>query len=162
MEQWTTEGFEDFRSEMWLAVHEGAFLFELPAGAVDHTRDGVVQHGPWPPDECSRCLLTWFDHGWITLYVLSEQLFRWAPDDDALERDPADDTSRLVKSGRARAILAQPQAWTNDRPEGFVCLSPADHAPSSDFRQLWLDAVSEWDHDGSRPARNWRISRQGR
>jgi hypothetical protein len=137
----TTAGFEDFLGHMWLAVHEGAFLFEIPDGAIDHTRDGIVRHGPWPPEDCSRCLLTWFDHGWITLYVLSEQLFRWPPNDDALQRDPDDDTARLVESHRARDIIAEPQTWTNDRAEGMVCLSPADHAPASDFRQLWLDAV---------------------
>jgi hypothetical protein len=138
----TAKGFEDFRGEMWLAVHEGGFLFEVPLGAIDHTRHGIVQHGPWPPDECSRCLLTWFDHGWITLYVPSEQLFRWSSDDDALVKDPADETVRIVESDRARAILAEPRTWTNDRPEGFVCLAPADHAPSSDFRQLWLDVIA--------------------
>jgi hypothetical protein len=136
-----TEGFEDFREQMWWAVYEGAFLFEVPLGAIDHTRDGVVQHGPWPPKECSRCLLTWFDHGWITLYVLSEQLFRWSSDDDALMRDPVDETVRIVEQDRARAILAEPETWTNDRPEGLLCLAPADHAPSSDFRGLWLDAI---------------------
>jgi len=137
----TRERFEDFLGQMWLAVHESAFLFEVPGGAIDHMRDGVVRHGPWSPEECSRCLLTWFDHGWITLCVLSEQLFRWSPDDDALRRDPADESARLVENHRARDILAEPQGWTNDRAEGFVCLSPADHAPASDFRQLWLDAV---------------------
>lgn len=136
-----TEDFEDFRGQMWLFVHEGAFLFELPLGARDHTHDGIVQHGPWPPEECSRCLLTWFDHGWIELYVLSEHLYRWSSDDD-LVRDPSDENVRIVEGDRARAILADPQTWTNDRPEGFVCLAPADLAPSSDFRQLWLDAVA--------------------
>lgn len=135
------EDFEDFREQMWLFVHEGAFLFELPLGARDHTRDGIVQHGPWASEECSRCLLTWFDHGWIELDVLSEHLSRWSSDDD-LMRHSSDENIRIVKKERARAILASPQTWTNDRPEGFVCLSPADHAPPSDFRQMWLDAIS--------------------
>jgi hypothetical protein len=138
---WTTEEFEDFRGEMWLAVHEGAFLFELPLGARDYTRDGIVEHGPWPPKECSRCLVTWFDHGWVELSVLSEQLFRWAPGDDALLEESDDKTGRIVEDDRARTILADPRIWTNDRAEGFLCLGPTAHAPSTDFRQLWLDAI---------------------
>jgi len=89
--------------------------------------------GPWPPDECSRCLLTWFDHGWINAHVLSEQLWRWSADDDALLPDPDDKTARLLKRERARAILADPQTWTNDSAEGLVILTLADHAPSSDL-----------------------------
>jgi hypothetical protein len=137
-----SEEFYDFLGEMWLGVHEGAFLFEFPGGSILYTKDGTERHGPWPPDECSRCLLIWFDHGWINAYVLSEQRFRWAPDDDALLPDPADETARLVEPERARAILADPQAWTNDSAEGFLVLYPADHAPATDFRQLWLDAVT--------------------
>ncbi len=133
--------FHDFREQMWLFVHEGAFLFELPFGARDHTRDGIVQHGPWPPEECSRCLVTWFDHGWLTLYVLPEQLYRWSSH-EGLTQDPSDESGRIVERDRARAVLAEPETWTNDRPEGFICLGPAARAPSSDFRELWLDAIS--------------------
>ncbi|MEP7740240.1 hypothetical protein ABKW28_21560 [Nocardioides sp. 31GB23] len=136
------EEFEGFLGEMWLGVHEGAFLFEFPGGSILYTTEGTERHGPWPLDECSRCLLTWFDHGWINAFVLSDQLHRWAPDEDALWPDPSDETARLVEPGRARAILAAPQTWTNDSAEGFVVLNPADHAPGSGFRQLWLDAVS--------------------
>lgn len=104
--------------------------------------NGVVRNGPWPPEECSRCLLTWFDHGWINAHVPPEQLFRWPLNDEALLMDPADETARILESARAHAILADPQTWTNDRAEGFAILNPADHAPSSDFRQLWLGAVT--------------------
>jgi hypothetical protein len=114
----TTEGFEDFRGQMWLAVHEGAFLFELPLGAIDHTRHGVVQHGPWPPEECSRCLLTWFDHGWITLYVLSEQLFRWSSDDDALMKDPADENVRIVEETVPAPSWRNPEDGPTTAPKG--------------------------------------------
>jgi hypothetical protein len=139
--RWSEERFGDFRSEMWLAVHEGAFLFELPGGSVDHTADGVVTHGPWPAEACSQAMLTWFDHGWITLYVLPEQLFRWDPGTDALVTDPADSSGRLVAHDSARTILAEPHTWTNECAEGFACLGPTDHAPSSDFRELWLNAI---------------------
>jgi hypothetical protein len=139
---WGAEEFDDFRGEMWLGVHEGAFLFEFPGGSILHTSDGVERHGPWPPDECSRCLLTWFDHGWINACVLSEQLYRWSHDHDGLLSDPDDETPRLLEHDRARAILADPQTWTNDSAEGFVILNPSDHAPSSDFRQLWLDSTA--------------------
>jgi hypothetical protein len=133
---------EDFREQMWLFVQEGAFLFELPLGARDHTRDGIAQHGPWPPEECARCLLTWFDHGWLELYVLSEHLHGWASHEGDLVADSSDEHIRIVEGARARAILTDPKSWTNDRPEGFVCPAPTDQAPSSDFRQLWLDAIA--------------------
>lgn len=136
------EDFKDFREEMFWGVHEGGFLFEFPGGVRDHTRDGIVQHGPWPPQECSRCLLTWFDYGWIEMYVLSEHLNRWASDEVDLIRDSSDDNIRIVESARARAILTDPHTWKNDRREGFVCLAPTDEAPPGDFRQIWLDAIA--------------------
>ena len=136
------DDFEVFTQEMYWGVHEGAFLFELPGGARDHTRDGIVEHGPWPPEACARCLLTWFDHGWIELSVLSEHLNRWTSDEDALTPDPSDENVRIVESGRARAILRDPHTWKNDRSEGLVCLAPTDQAPPVDVRQTWLDAVA--------------------
>lgn len=136
------KNFDNFLGELWLGVHEGAFLFELPSGSITYTQEGTERRGPWHPDECSRCLLTWFDHGWINAYVLSEHLDRWTPGDDALLPDPDDETSRLLDRARARAILAAPQTWTNDSAEGFLILNPSHHAPDSSFRQLWLDAVT--------------------
>jgi hypothetical protein len=62
--------------------------------------------------------------------------------DDDLVRDPFDGHVRIVEGDRARAIPADPQTWTIDRPEGFVCLAPADRAAWRDFRPLWLDAVA--------------------
>ena len=132
------EKFSEFLSEMWLGVHDGAFLHEFPGGSIVLTSEGTERGGPWPPDECSRCLLNWFDRGWIDAYVLREQLFRWPQDADALPSDPANDTARILEVKRARAILSDPRAWTNDSPEGFVVLNPTNRAPG---RQLWLDAV---------------------
>ena len=136
------EDFADFREHMWLFVHEEAFLFELPGGVRDHIRDGIVEHGPWPPEECARCLLTWFHHGWIELYVHSEHFNRWATDEVDLIGDPYDESIRIVERGSAGAILTDPHTWKNDQAEGLVCLAPADQAPPSDFRQLWLDAIA--------------------
>jgi hypothetical protein len=136
------DDFDDFREQMFWAVHEGWFLFELPGGVRDHTRDGIVQHGPWPPEECTRCLRKWFDSGWIELYVLSEHLNRWASDEVNLIRDPSDENMPIVERGRARAILMAPLTWKNDRPEGLVCLAPTDQAPPPDARQIWLDAIA--------------------
>lgn len=133
---------KDFHQEMLWAVHEGAFLFELPGGARDYTRDGIVQHGPWPPEDCARCLLTWFDHGWIEVYVLSEHLDRWVADEADLTGESSDENARTVERSRARAILMAPSTWRNDRPEGLACLAPTDQAPPLDFRQIWLDAVA--------------------
>lgn len=133
--------FDDFLGEMWLGVHEEAFLFELPGGSILHTADGPQRHGPWPPNECSRCLLVWFDRGWLNAYVPPEQLFRWSPDEDALMPDTEDETWRILTPARAREIIADPTSWMNDSAEGMIILAPASQAPDSTFRQLWLDAV---------------------
>lgn len=133
--------FDDFLGEMWLGVHEEAFLFEFPGGSTLHTEDGPQRRGPWPPDECSRCLLVWFDHGWINAYVPPEQVFRWTPDDDALMTDRDDETRRILTPESARAIIADPTTWMNTSAEGFVVLAPARQAPDNTLRQLWLDAV---------------------
>lgn len=50
---------EDFRREVFWAVQEGAFLFEVPRGATDLLPSGPVVHGPWDPAACSTALLTW-------------------------------------------------------------------------------------------------------
>lgn len=55
--------------------------------------------------------------------------------------DPESMNPNEVLLEESVAILADPETWTNGRADGFVILSPADHAPSSDFRQRWLDAV---------------------
>jgi hypothetical protein len=141
VKEWPRERFEDFRSEMWLAVHEGGFLFEIPGGSVDHVPEGLVRHGPWSPEDCSQVLLTWFDHGWIALFVPPEQEFRWASSGVVLTPDPSDPSWQLLEPDKARSILAEPETWTNERPEGFVCLGTTEHAPSSEFRDLWLDAI---------------------
>jgi hypothetical protein len=136
------EDFDAFRGEMWLGVQDGAFLFEFPGGSSVHTPDGVERRGPWAPEECSRCLLTWFERRWVDAHVLAEHLARWGPDGAALLPDPDDDSSRILDRARARAILADPQAWTSDRPEGLLVLCPTGHAPSGDLRQLWLQAIA--------------------
>jgi hypothetical protein len=142
VKEWPRERFEDFRSEMWLAVHEGAFLFELPGGSVDHTPDGLLQHGPWLPEDCSKVLLTWFGHGWIALLVPPEQQFRWASIDVVLVPDSSDPSWLHFETDQARSILAEPQTWTSERPEGFACLGTTEQSPSGEFRELWLDAIN--------------------
>ncbi len=135
MPEWSDEAFDDFRSEMFWAVQEGAFLFELPAGALDYTRDAAVRHGPWESADCSRALMGWFDHGWISLALLPEQALRWTPGSISVG------AGGVVDRAEARAILSGPDTWTSEHPEGFLVVMPADHAPSGDFRDLWLDAV---------------------
>jgi hypothetical protein len=141
VEEWSKERFEDFRSEMFWSLMEGAFLFELPGGAIDHTPDGPVKHGPWPPEACSQVLLTWFDRGWIALSVPPEQLDRWASDDAVLLPDPSDASWKILEPDRARIVLAEPKTWTSERPEGFVCLATTERAPASDFHDVWLGAI---------------------
>lgn len=133
----------DFASEMWLLVHEGAFLMEVPGGSRTLMPDGWVVAGPWSPEECSTAFLTWFDHGWINLAVAPEQLHRWAggashPD---LSADRLDTSWFLLEANAARRVLTAPETWIESRPEGFVSLSPSQVAPSHGFRNLWIEAI---------------------
>jgi hypothetical protein len=134
---------DDFRNEVFWAVQEGAFLFEVPGGATDLLPDGPVVHGPWDPDTCSSALLAWFEHGWLRLEVPPEQLFRW--DDtrrQALSPDTSDPSWHVMDAHAAREVLRQPSLWTQEHPEGFLCLGLTATAPDATWRDLWTDALN--------------------
>jgi hypothetical protein len=92
--------FLDFANEMYVAVAEEAYLWELPTGSCDMEDDGPVQHGPWRPEDCSAALLVWFDAGLLGL------LRRW-PEDEA------------VPSEQAAELLRSPDEWVQ-RPDGSM------------------------------------------
>jgi hypothetical protein len=78
--------------KMYWAVREESTLGELPLEERDYLRDGVELIPAQDPAECSRVLLDWFDQGLVTVMATGTQL-------------------DLVRE-RARALLADPRAWT--------------------------------------------------
>lgn len=111
----------DFSSEMYVAVIEQSFLFELALGVTDVMRDGTrVPHGPWAPSDCSAVMIAWFDRDWIFLH-----------------RSPGDDTP--VPRAYARDVLLDPARWKRENAEGCFALMPTASAPD-DYRH-WLSAV---------------------
>jgi hypothetical protein len=99
----------------------------------------------WESSNCSRALLTWFDHGPIDLEVRFEQAYRWTPGSISLVRHERRDPGGVVERAQAHAILSAPETWTNEHPEGFLILEPSDDAPSNDFRAPWLNAIQPSD-----------------
>jgi hypothetical protein len=96
----TGEQFLDFANEMYVAVAEEAYLWELPTGSRDMEADGSVQHGPWRLEDCSAALLVWFDGGLLGL-------LRCWPEDEA------------VPSEQAAELLRSPDEWAQ-RPDGSM------------------------------------------
>ncbi|RBY92362.1 hypothetical protein DQ244_08860 [Blastococcus sp. TBT05-19] len=110
----------EFVEQMYLAVVEESWLWEVPLGVPDG--HGGYEHGPWDPAECSRQLVTWFDAGLVELYA--------DPPDDAPR--PRDLREWRAWNGRprvgpaaevARAVLTDPARWTGASEAGFLRLS---------------------------------------
>ena len=124
----------EFVEQMYLAVVEEAWLWEVPLGVSDGR--GGHEHGPWNPDECSRQLVAWFDAGLVQLYADP-------PDDAPRPRNVAE--WQAWNAGRyrgvedadtARAVLADPARWTGTSEDGFLRLSPTDAGMAPDAR--WM------------------------
>lgn len=118
----TGEQFLDFANEMYVAVVEEAYLWELPTGSRDIEADGWVQHGPWRPEDCSAALLVWFDAGLLGL------LHRWP------EEEP-------VRTEQAAELLRSPDQWV-ERPDGsmnvaVVATAAGEAVPGDD----WVHAL---------------------
>jgi hypothetical protein len=118
----TGEQFLDFGDEMYVAVVEEAYLWELPTGSRDMEADGLVQHGPWRPEDCSAALLVWFDAGLLGL------LRRWP------EEEPVPDE-------QASELLRSPDQW-GQRPDGsmnvaVVATAEGEAVPADD----WVHAL---------------------
>ncbi|WP_344690262.1 hypothetical protein [Blastococcus jejuensis] len=116
----TGEQFLDFANELYVAVAEEAYLWELPDGSRDLAADGWVQHGPWRPEDCSGALLVWFDAGFLGL------LRRWP------EEEP-------VPTGQAAELLRSPDQWVQ-RPDGsmnvaVVATAAGEAVPADDWVQ---------------------------
>jgi hypothetical protein len=118
----TGEQFLDFANEMYVAVAEEAYLWELPTGSRDMEADGWVQHGPWRPEDCSAALLVWFGAGLLGL------LRRWP------EEEP-------VPTEQATELLQSPDKWVQ-RPDGsmnvaVVATAEGEAVPGDD----WVHAL---------------------
>jgi hypothetical protein len=120
----------EFVEQMYLAVVEESWLWEVPLGVSDG--HGGYEHGPWSPADCARQLLAWFDAGLVQLYA--------DPPDDAPRpqnlrewRAWNDGRYRLVPHPDiARAVLADPVRWTGTSDIGFLRLCPSDAGMSAD------------------------------
>ena len=117
----TGEQFLAFVNEMYVAVAEEAYLWELPTGSCDMEGDGSVQHGPWRPEDCSAALLVWFDAGLLGL------LRRW-PEEAS------------VPSEQAAELLWSPDEWVQ-RADGSMNVAVVATAAGEAV------SVDEWVHD---------------
>lgn len=118
----TGKQFLDFANEMYVAVAEEAYLWELPTGSRDIEADGSVTHGPWRPEDCSAALLLWLDAGLLGL------LRRW-PDEQP------------VPTEQAAELLRSPDQWVQ-RTDGsmnvaVVATAAGDAVPGDD----WVHAL---------------------
>ena len=119
-----TEAPSEFVEQMYLAVVEETWLWEVPLGVSDGR--GGHEHGPWQPDDCSRQLLAWFDAGLVELYADP-------PDDAPRPRTAAEwhvwkagRYRRITDDGAARAVLADPARWTGTSEDRFLRLCPTE------------------------------------
>ncbi|RZU33928.1 hypothetical protein [Blastococcus saxobsidens] len=120
----------EFVEQMYLAVVEEHWLWEVPLGLSDGR--GGYEHGPWNPAECSRQLVAWFDAGLLELYT--------DPPDDAPRPQNVAEWRAWHKGryrveddpGIARAVLADPSRWTGSPGDGFLRLAPTDAGMAPD------------------------------
>ena len=120
----------DFVEQMYLAVVEESWLFEVPRGVGDEHDD--CTHGPWLAPDCSRQLLAWFDQGLIELYADP-------PEDTPRPRNRAEWQMwnngyflRVLEPSAARDLLANPERWTRESDDGFIHLCPTDGGMAPD------------------------------
>jgi hypothetical protein len=126
------DALTDFISQMHLAALEESPLWAIPLGSIDHARDGLVTHGPWPAATCAAVLRIWHAAGWIELYhpILPSQE---AP-------TPADRAGRLADDGvlsakDAETLLDHPERWMPARADGHTCLYTSDTGDATPWPQ---------------------------
>lgn len=135
----TPDEWMDLIYEAHVAVVEQAFLFEVVRGSTE-VRDGrEVRYGPWDPEACSTVLTTWFDLGWIRVYMPSEQAERWAMQPAAWMAGLTRGHHPMLRELEARELLATPSSWREDRSEGWAALLATDSAPIADLNVWFRD-----------------------
>jgi hypothetical protein len=64
---------------------------------------------------------------------------------DSLDRRPRPMAHFVSSTMTTPEPSLPPQTWTSERAEGFVCLGQTEHAPSSEFRDLWMGTIDPTD-----------------
>ena len=64
---------------------------------------------------------------------------------DSLDRRPRPMAHSVSSTMTTPEPSMPPQTWTSERAEGFVCLGQTEHAPSSEFRDLWMGTIDPTD-----------------
>ena len=126
----------DLIYEMHAAVLEQSFLFEVPRGATEIQGSREVQCGPWDPEACSTVLTIWFDLGWVSVYMPSEQMQRWTEQPATWMSKLQTSDHPILEKSDARELLATPSSWAHDRAEGWAALLVTDSAP--DDLNVWF------------------------
>lgn len=97
------EAFEEFASELYVLVVEGAYLWEFAGGTIESTTEGTRRFGPWNAADCASALHLWLEAGFLTL------VRQWP------EELP-------VREVEARRLLALPTTW-HCAPDGSTNVS---------------------------------------
>ncbi len=78
---------------LWLVIDEAEPLRDLGSHMLEQDMTTETTWGPWPPEDCARLLLRWFDAGLVSLH----------------------NEETAFPEGEARGFLATPTRW---RAEG--------------------------------------------
>ena len=107
------------RTAMLQHVSDQTWLSSITDGDLV---DDPAAWGPLDPRACSEQLLRWFDAGLIELHQDVEPPRDDLTDLSILYYDAAD--LPLIPADAARALLADPERWTDATPDGFACPVP--------------------------------------
>ncbi len=135
----TPDDWMDLIYEVHAAVGEQAFLFEVQHGSTERKDGREVSHGLYLPEACSTVLTTWFGLGWVSVYMPTEQLERWAAHPARWMAELTQGCNPVLGKSEARELLATPSLWIQDRADGWAALLMTDSAPVTDLNVWFRD-----------------------